>query len=90
MADKYEDPWLSSTLEHSSTEVRSTGTPRKSGLEEGSPQLEGDSMAGARCMNVNWRREKLLCCRAKGTFSTRREKGESDRGYERECSVWLA
>lgn len=42
--------------------------PRKSiwGLKEGFPQLEGDSVSGARCMEVNWGI----------TISMRREMGE--------------
>ena len=54
------DPGLSSSLKHSCIEVRSLGTPRKSicRLAEGSPQLEGDSLAGARFIEMNWGREK--------------------------------
>ena len=65
-------PGFSSSLKHNCIEVRALGTPRKSScrVAEGSPQLEGDSLAGLRCVYVNWGRqngigtegrESLLC-----------------------------
>ena len=50
MMEKQGDFGPSSFLKHSCIEVRSLGAPRKSicGLAEGSPCLEGDSVAGAR------------------------------------------
>ena len=81
------DPGLSLCLKHSCIEVRSLGTPRKSTcrLAEGSPQLEGHSVVGARCMEVNWGREKQWCHGGEGTLSMERPKGEKEREIEK---VW--
>lgn len=38
-------------------------------IVKGFPWLKGDSMAGTRCMEVNWGREKLPCCGGEGTLS---------------------
>lgn len=47
MVEKWGDPGLTSSLEHSCTELRSLATPGKSirGLEVGSPGLKGDGVA---------------------------------------------
>ena len=60
MAEKEGDPGLPTSLKHSWIEVRLLGTPRKliCGVAEGSPELEGDRLAGVRCMDVSWGRKK--------------------------------
>lgn len=75
------DPGLSLSLKHSCIKVRSLGISRKliCRLAEGCLQLEEDSVAGVTCMEVNWVREKWLCCGGEGTLIVERQKGEKER-----------
>ena len=55
----------------------------RSSAAEGSPQLEGDSLADARCVDVNWGREKWQSHGGEETPSVERQKGEKERGVEK-------
>lgn len=44
--------------------------------------MEGDKVAGAKCLEVNWGREKLPCYGWEGTLLAGREKGERERWIE--------
>lgn len=52
---------------------------------EGSPQLEGDTVAGVRYVGVNWEREKQQCHGEEGTFLLR-DKGREREGL-RKCDI---
>ena len=72
------------SLKHSCIEVKLLGTSRKlvCRVAEGSPQFERDSLAGIRCVDVNWGRERQQCHRGERTLSMKRQKGEKETGVE--------
>ena len=78
-------PWAFLVPQTQCIEVRLLGTTRKliCGPAEVSPLLEGDSVASARYMEVNWEGEKWQYLGGEGTLSLGRQKGEKERGLPR-------
>ena len=49
--------------------------------------MEGDNMAGARCMEVHWVREHLWCHQEEATLSKKRDKRKRKIEELNECGI---
>ena len=80
MAEKQGDPGISFSLKHSYINIRLLEKLRKliCGVAEGSPHLKRESLVDARCMDVNWGREKWWHNGGEETLSMETERGKRE------------